>query len=122
MQYLAHVFTQPDPVLHAQAYLLLTLHALHSPSSQMIVTIVSAMMRYCVTAQLHLAESEPQVPNPAFSLEVQTRRRVFWSAYALDRFISWIYHIPNNIIDEHISVEVGHFSITPPRICIWRGH
>jgi hypothetical protein len=26
----------------------------------MIVTIVSAMMRYCVMAQLHLAESEPQ--------------------------------------------------------------
>ncbi|KAJ6149552.1 hypothetical protein N7471_000751 [Penicillium samsonianum] len=106
MQYLAHVFAQPDSVLHAQAYLLLTLHALHSPSSQMIVTIVSAMMRYCVMAQLHLAESEPQVPNPAFSLEVQTRRRVFWSAYALDRFISWIYHIPNNIIDEQISVEL----------------
>ncbi|OQE09756.1 hypothetical protein PENVUL_c005G03550 [Penicillium vulpinum] len=106
MEYLAHVFAQPDSVLHAQAYLLLTLHALHSPSSHMIVTIVSAMMRYCVMAQLHLAESEPQVLNPAFSLEVQTRRRVFWSAYALDRFISWIYHIPNNIIDEHISVEL----------------
>ncbi|KAG0160143.1 hypothetical protein PDIDSM_7670 [Penicillium digitatum] len=106
MQYLAHVFAQPDSVLHAQAYLLLTLHALHSPSSQMIVSIVSAMMRYCVMAQLHLAESEPQVPNPTFSLEIQTRRRVFWSAYALDRFISWIYHIPNNIIDEHISVEL----------------
>ncbi|KAJ5375070.1 hypothetical protein N7517_007076 [Penicillium concentricum] len=106
MQYLAHVFAQPDPVLHAQAYLLLTLHALHSPSSHMIVTIVSAMMRYCVMAQLHLAESEPVAPNPAFSLGIQTRRRVFWSAYALDRFISWIYHIPNNIIDEHISVEL----------------
>ncbi|KAJ5322079.1 uncharacterized protein N7506_011209 [Penicillium brevicompactum] len=106
IKYLAHVFAQPDPVLHAQAYLLLTLHALHSPSSQMIVTIVSAMMRYCVMAQLHLAESEPKVTNPAFSLEVQTRRRVFWSAYALDRFISWIYHIPNNIIDEHISVQL----------------
>lgn len=77
----------------------------------MIVTIVSAMMRYCVMAQLHLAESEPKVTNPAFSLEVQTRRRVFWSAYALDRFISWIYHIPNNIIDEHISVQVSHSNL-----------
>jgi hypothetical protein len=108
MKYLAYVFVQPDPILHAQAYLLLTLHALHSPSSQMIVTMVSATMRYCVMAQLHLAESEPKVLNPVFSLEVQTRRRVFWSAYALDRFISWIYHIPNNIVDEHISVEVSH--------------
>lgn len=59
-------------------------------------------------AQLHLAESEPKVSSPAFSLEVQTRRRTFWSAYALDRFISWIYHIPSNIMDEHISVEVGY--------------
>ncbi|KAJ5449145.1 hypothetical protein N7445_003966 [Penicillium cf. griseofulvum] len=106
MQYLTYVFAQPNSVLHAQAYLLLTLHALHSPSSHMIVTIVSAMMRYCVMAELHLAGSEPVVPNPAFSLEIQTRRRVFWSAYALDRFVSWIYHIPNNIIDEHISVDL----------------
>ncbi|KAJ6173536.1 hypothetical protein N7485_006348, partial [Penicillium canescens] len=106
MKYLAYVFAQPDPILHAQAYLLLTLHALHSPSSQMIVTMVSATMRYCVMAQLHLAESEPKVLNPVFSLEVQTRRRVFWSAYALDRLISWIYHIPNNISDEHISVAL----------------
>ncbi|OQD87808.1 hypothetical protein PENANT_c005G02572 [Penicillium antarcticum] len=106
LQYLGYVFAQPDLILHAQAYLLLTLHALHSPSSQMIITMVSATMRYCVMAQLHLFESEPKVPNPVFSLEVQTRRRVFWSAYALDRFISWIYHIPNNIVDEHISVEL----------------
>ncbi|KAJ5762431.1 uncharacterized protein N7511_005813 [Penicillium nucicola] len=106
MEYLGYVFAEPDPILHAQAYLLLTLHALHSPSSQMIITMISATMRYCVMAQLHLAESEPKGPNPAFSLEVQTRRRVFWSAYALDRLISWIYHIPNNIIDEHISVEL----------------
>jgi hypothetical protein len=65
-------------------------------------------MRHCAVNQLHLAETEPNVPFPAFSLEVQIRRRVFWSAYALDRLISWIYHIPNNLIDEHITVEVEY--------------
>jgi hypothetical protein len=70
--------------------------------------MVSATMRHCAINQLHLAETEPNVPFPAFSLEIQIRRRVFWSAYALDRLISWIYHIPNNLIDEHITVEVEY--------------
>lgn len=70
--------------------------------------MVSATMRHCAINQLHLAEAEPSVPFPAFSLEIQIRRRVFWSAYALDRLISWIYHVPNNLIDEHITVEVKY--------------
>jgi len=106
MKFLPLVFTHPSPVLHVQAYLVLTLHALHSPSSQMIVSMVSSTMRHCAINQLHLADTEPKDSFPAFSLEVQIRRRVFWSAYALDRLISWIYHIPNNLIDEHITVEV----------------
>ncbi|KAK5791353.1 hypothetical protein VI817_006662 [Penicillium citrinum] len=106
MKFLPLVFTHPSPVLHVQAYLVLTLHALHSPSSQMIVSMVSSTMRHCAVNQLHLADTEPKDSFPAFSLEVQIRRRVFWSAYALDRLISWIYHIPNNLIDEHITVEM----------------
>ncbi|KAJ5098543.1 hypothetical protein N7532_005544 [Penicillium argentinense] len=106
MKFLPFIFIKSDPILSVQAYLLLTLHALHSPSSHMIVSMVSATMRHCAINQLHLAENEPKVPFPSFSLEVQIRRRVFWSAYALDRLISWIYHIPNNLIDEHITVEM----------------
>lgn len=64
-------------------------------------------MRHCVVNNLHLAECEPEEKFPALSLKVQIRRRVFWSAYALDRLISWIYHIPNNVPDEHITIEVG---------------
>ncbi|KAJ5370757.1 uncharacterized protein N7496_006849 [Penicillium cataractarum] len=106
MKYLSFVFTHPDPVLHVQAHLLLTLHALHSPSSQMIITMVAATMRQCVISSLHLSEYEPKALFPEFSQEVQIRRRVFWSAYAIDRLISWIYHIPNNLTDEHITVEL----------------
>ncbi|KAJ5122226.1 hypothetical protein N7526_009163 [Penicillium atrosanguineum] len=106
MKYAPFVFSQPDPILHAQAYLLLTLHALHSPSSQMIINMVSITMRHCAINNLHRAECERQARFPEFSREQQIRRRVFWSAYALDRLISWIYYIPNNLPDEHITVEM----------------
>ncbi|KAJ5690182.1 hypothetical protein N7462_004574 [Penicillium macrosclerotiorum] len=106
IKYVPFVFANLDPILQAQAYLLLTLHALHSPSSEMIITMVSTAMRHCVIHNLHLSELEPKVPFPAFSQQVQIRRRVFWSVYALDRLVSWIYHIPNNIIDDHITVEL----------------
>lgn len=108
IEYLPFVFSRADPVLHVQAHLLVTLHALHSPSSQMIITMVAATMRQCVISNLHLSEYEPKATVPESCQEVQVRRRVFWSAYAIDRLISWIYHIPNNLIDEYITVEVHY--------------
>jgi hypothetical protein len=68
--------------------------------------MVSVTMRHCAINNLHLADCEPKARFPMLSREVQIRRRVFWSAYALDRLISWIYHIPNNLSDELITVEV----------------
>ncbi|RAK98547.1 nitrilase [Aspergillus ibericus CBS 121593] len=97
------VFSCLDPVLHAQAYLLCTLHALHSPSSQTVLTMISAAMRCCVIAQLHLPTIESKAEDPL--LEMQIRRRVFWSAYAIDRLISWVYHVPCSLVDEDIQVE-----------------
>ncbi|PYH92266.1 hypothetical protein BO71DRAFT_485573 [Aspergillus ellipticus CBS 707.79] len=97
------VFACLDPVLHAQAYLLCTLHALHSPSSQTVLTMISAAMRCCVTAQLHLAIPDRKAGSSL--LEMQIRRRVFWSAYAIDRLISWVYHVPCSLVDGDIQVE-----------------
>ncbi|OOG00243.1 hypothetical protein ASPCADRAFT_158155 [Aspergillus carbonarius ITEM 5010] len=97
------VFSCLDPVLHAQAYLLCTLHALHSPSSQTVLTMISAAMRCCVIAQLHLPTLEAHAADPL--LEMQIRRRVFWSAYAIDRLVSWVYHVPCSLVDEDIQVE-----------------
>ncbi|PYI04692.1 nitrilase [Aspergillus sclerotiicarbonarius CBS 121057] len=97
------VFSCLDPVLHAQAYLLCTLHALHSPSSQTVLTMISAAMRCCVIAQLHLHTQNSKAEDPL--LEMQIRRRVFWSAYAMDRLISWVYHVPCSLVDEDIQVE-----------------
>lgn len=41
-QYLSHVFAQPERLLHIQAYLLLAMHAIYSPSTERIISIVSA--------------------------------------------------------------------------------
>ncbi|RAH51985.1 nitrilase [Aspergillus piperis CBS 112811] len=97
------VFACLDPVLHAQAYLLCTLHALHSPSSQTVLTMIAAAVRCCVVAQLHLSEVEHRPQELLW--ERQIRRRVFWSAYAIDRLVSWVYHVPCTLVDEDIQVE-----------------
>ncbi|KAJ5945915.1 hypothetical protein N7454_002754 [Penicillium verhagenii] len=63
-------------------------------------------MRCCVISQLHRAQYEPKVQNSSSFLQLQIRRRVFWSAYAIDRLISWIYHVPCSLMDENIHIEL----------------
>ncbi|KAI9928473.1 hypothetical protein MW887_002518 [Aspergillus wentii] len=103
---LGSVLANPDLVLHVQAYLMCTLHALHSPSSQTVLTMISATMRSCAVAELHLASAEPDITDASTALEVQSRRRIFWSAYAIDRLVSWIYHVPCSLADDNIHVEL----------------
>ncbi|KAK1633359.1 hypothetical protein BDP81DRAFT_397253 [Colletotrichum phormii] len=121
-KYLSHVFALLDRLLHIQAYLLLAMHAIYSPSTERIISIASATMRYCVMAQLHLADAEPHVPpsssasssSPTPSpetvaktkLRVQMRRRVFWSAYTLDRAVGTTFDLPFSVPDYQITVKL----------------
>ncbi|KAK1573254.1 uncharacterized protein LY79DRAFT_526183 [Colletotrichum navitas] len=106
-QYLSHVFAQPDRLLHIQAYLLLAMHAIYSPSTERIISIASATMRYCIMAQLHLADAEPSPPlDVASKVRVQMRRRVFWSAYALDRAVGTMFDLPFSVPDYQITVKM----------------
>ncbi|KAJ5638213.1 hypothetical protein N7490_008092 [Penicillium lividum] len=104
---LSAVFERPDPVLHVQAYLMCTIHALHSPSSQTVLTMISTTMRCCVISQLHHRPAdELLILDASTLLQVQIRRRVFWSAYSIDRLISWIYHVPCSVVDENIQTQL----------------
>ncbi|TPX06785.1 uncharacterized protein E0L32_002281 [Thyridium curvatum] len=105
-RYLPHMFSLPDRVLHIQAYLLLAMHALYSPSTERLVSITSTAMRYCVMAQLHLADAEPRAADVAAKVGIQLRRRVFWSAYALDRAVSTMFHLPFCIPDYQITTKM----------------
>ncbi|KAF6805580.1 fungal specific transcription factor domain-containing protein [Colletotrichum sojae] len=107
-RHLSHVFAQHDRLLHIQAYLLLAMHAIYSPSTERIISIASATMRYCVMAQLHLADTEPRdaAVSVAARVEAQMRRRVFWSAYALDRAVCTTFDLPFSVPDYQITARM----------------
>lgn len=105
-RYLPHILAQPDRLLHIQAYLLLAMHALYSTSSENLISLVSLAMRYCVVAQLHLASPEYELVDVSSSILAQIRRRIFWSAYALDRVVSAAFDLPFSIADELITAKM----------------
>lgn len=75
-------------------------------------------MRRCIVAHLHLIEAEPRQTDPETRLTIQLRRRVFWSAYVLDRLASGVLHLPFSIADVNITVPVHiHHSINAERKC-----
>ncbi|KAK5125365.1 hypothetical protein LTR85_000474 [Meristemomyces frigidus] len=63
-------------------------------------------MRYCVTTQLHLLDREPQPSDVEGKVRIQMRRRVFWSAYALDRAVGTMFDLPFSIPDYQITVPI----------------
>lgn len=69
--------------------------------------MTSTTMRHCVISKLHLCLNEREIRDSTSLLEVQIRRRVFWSAYAIDRLVNWIYHIPCSLPDENIQTKVN---------------
>lgn len=105
-KHLSFVFAQPDRTLHTQAYLLLAMHALHTPTTERIIAISSAAMRYCVMSQFYLSETEPVGCDVTTRLHIQMRRRVFWSAYALDRAVGSMFDLPFSIPDDCITVKM----------------
>ncbi|KAI0144517.1 fungal-specific transcription factor domain-containing protein [Xylariaceae sp. FL1272] len=104
--YLQDVFEQPNPRLHAQAYLLLCMHALHNSSTHRIISLVSTAMRYCVQNLFHLSSAEPETTDTHGRIEIQMRRRCFWSAYTLDRMISAAFDVPPSVPDAMITAKL----------------
>ncbi|CAO2651756.1 Nn.00g000390.m01.CDS01 [Neocucurbitaria sp. VM-36] len=99
------VLQQPDRVLHVQAYLLLSVHALHQSSTERIISLASTTVRQCVQQQLHLGETEPEPSDPNTRIAIQVRRRNFWCAYMLDRLVSTTFDLPPSISDTMITVR-----------------
>jgi hypothetical protein len=118
------VFQQPDKLLHIQAYLLLTVHALHQSSTERIISLTSTAIRQCIQQQLHLGETEPIPSDIQKRLSIQVRRRSFWSAYLLDRMVMTSFDHPPSIPDLMITVKpfaniedrdlLSAASMTPP--------
>lgn len=105
--FLPVVYRHADELTQIQADLLIAVHALFSPSTEKVSLAVSSAMRRCIVARLHLFEAEPQQTDAAARLKTQLRRRVFWSAYVLDRLASGVLHLPFSISDDNITVPVS---------------
>ncbi|KAF5679214.1 fungal specific transcription factor factor domain-containing protein [Fusarium heterosporum] len=106
MMLLPHVLKQPSPILHVQAYMLLSIHALHRSSTPRVISLASTTMRYCIQYQFHLVETEPEPVDVTTRLEAQLRRRCFWSAYAMDRLVMSSFELPPSVSDVMISTKV----------------
>ncbi|KAF1939419.1 hypothetical protein EJ02DRAFT_352371 [Clathrospora elynae] len=121
---LPSVLRQPDSILQVQAYLLLSMHALHQSSTERIVSLTSTAMRRCVQQQLHLAETELAPSDIKTRLMIQIRRRCFWCAYLLDRLVMSAFDLPPSVPDLMITVRpfaniedrdlTGAAAMTPP--------
>ncbi|KAI6785942.1 uncharacterized protein J7T54_006281 [Emericellopsis cladophorae] len=103
---LPHVLRRNDPIMHVQAYLLLSMHALHRSNTPRILSLASTTMRMCVQLQYHLAETELEPTTPAALLQNQVRRRCFWSAYCVDRLVMASFELPPSITDAMITSKL----------------
>lgn len=103
---LPSVLRQADSILHLQAYLLQSMHALHRSSTPRILSLASTTMRYCVQLQLHLDETEPKPVDVTARLESQVRRRAFWSSYCLDRLVMASFELPPSVSDLMITCKL----------------
>ena len=86
-----------------EAMALLVLYHLRSPSSFGIWYMVGLAMRTSIDLGLHMRRNEDKLGSRG---EIQRRRRLFWSVYALERTIAISMGRPFSIPDRQIDVEL----------------
>lgn len=86
-----------------QCLLLLVVYGLQNPEAVSIYRTSGLAMRVCVELSLHREQdSRAQLTL----LDRELRKRIFWSSYSLDRFVSIILGRPCAIVDENVSCEL----------------
>ncbi|KAF5542362.1 transcription activator acu-15 [Fusarium phyllophilum] len=83
-----------------EAMLLLTIYQLRSPTGPGVWWMIETTMRYCIDNGLHR-----QASNLAPSLD-ERRKRIFWTAYMLERSVARTMGRPHSISDRDIDVEL----------------
>lgn len=86
-----------------QCLLLLSTYGLQHPQAVSIYRIVAQAMRVCIELSLHRTQNRKLTLTP---LDREMRKRIFWSAYSLDRFASISLGRPCSIADDCISCEL----------------
>jgi hypothetical protein len=89
--------------------LLLAIHSLRAPKGPGAWTYVGLAMRLCIDLGLHRKRgpSHLQINNPRALADLEMRKRVFWTAYCLDRQVSIVLGRPFAISDRDIDADVS---------------
>ncbi|KAK8076587.1 C6 transcription factor [Apiospora phragmitis] len=105
MSALQHIFAARESrtTQNIEAMALLVLYHLRSPSSFGIWYMIGLAMRTSIDLGLHMRRNEDKLTEGE---EVQMRRRLFWSVYALERTIAISMGRPFSIPDRQIDVEL----------------
>ncbi|KAK7937902.1 uncharacterized protein PG986_014770 [Apiospora aurea] len=105
MSALQHIFAARESrtTQNIEAMALLVLYHLRSPSSFGIWYMIGLAMRTSIDLGLHMRRNEDKLGSRD---EIQMRRRLFWSVYALERTIAISMGRPFSIPDRQIDVEL----------------
>ncbi|KAK8108788.1 C6 transcription factor [Apiospora sp. TS-2023a] len=106
MAALQHIFAARESrtTQNIEAMALLVLYHLRSPSSFGIWYMIGLAMRTSIDLGLHMRRNEDKLRDSPD--DVQMRRRLFWSVYALERTIAISMGRPFSIPDRQIDVEL----------------
>ncbi|KAK6360621.1 Fungal specific transcription factor [Orbilia blumenaviensis] len=102
MKYIDTIFTARDKLDTLKGVLLLALYSLMRPAVPGVWYVVGSALRICIDLGLH---QEPTHASQVMSeLTIDTRRRLFWCAYSLDRQVCVYLGRPFGISDDAIKV------------------
>ncbi|EWC46549.1 hypothetical protein DRE_04272 [Drechslerella stenobrocha 248] len=102
MKYISTVFSAPNRLDTLKGVLLLALYSLMRPAVPGVWYVVGSALRICVDLGLH--QETPQAAKVLDALTIDTRRRLLWCAYSLDRQVCVYLGRPFGISDDAIKV------------------
>jgi hypothetical protein len=111
LQHLDEILEYND-IRTIEVLLLLSLYSLRAPKGPGAWTYVGLAMRLCIDLGLHRrtkAKGSTRASITTFSV-LELRKRVFWTAYCLDRQVSIVLGRPFSISDHDIDAEVSQYT------------
>ncbi|KAK6345224.1 Fungal specific transcription factor [Orbilia javanica] len=103
MKHIDTIFSSPNRLDTLKGVLLLALYSLMRPAVPGVWYVVGSALRICIDLGLH--QETPQVLRVLDALTIDTRRRLFWCAYSLDRQVCVYLGRPFGISDDAIKVN-----------------
>lgn len=98
--------TGPVPIEHIQAWLLITFYEFTRTNFRRGWISAGRAFRLAQLANLHRIDSPDNILQVDNTVLIEERRRTFWVAYCLDRFISFKKgHWPLTIREEEVCVS-----------------